>query len=247
MRSNNLNLKILNNIFIVTFTSFAIPISRKGHNMKISFHPISQLRSMWHIVLFVLTVSAAFIGVVILLHYWKGIPFGNLTREPISVIMAPLYTGFLSQIGNLFWAASAAFCFFGATILKHYPNSQNLKHFLFFSAFLTIVLCLDDVFLLHEDFFPYYIGISENLVYICYFIVISLYLIIYKNIILKTEYILLAIAFLFFGASIILNIFTINLSDPYLIEDGLKFVGIVSWLVYFFRLGIAAVSLKLVF
>ena len=188
----------------------------------------------------ILAVSAVLVGVVLLLHFWKGIPIGRLTRDPTSIVGSPLYTGFLSQIGIFFWSASAAICLFSAKVLSRHPDSLKIKCFLFVSGLLTLVLGLDDVFLLHEKFFPY-LGVPEKAVFVIYAVFVLFYLVRFYSIILKTEYILLGMALVFFGVSVTIDLFQPYGIDRYLFEDGAKLVGIVSWLAYFFRVGAFAV------
>lgn len=187
-----------------------------------------------------LAVSAVLIGVVLLLHFWKGVPIGRLTRDPTTIIRVPFYTGFLSQIGIFFWAASAAVCMFSAKVLSRHPDCLKIKRFLFVSGLLTLVLGLDDVFLLHEKFFPRF-GVPETVVVASYLGFVLFYLVRFYSIILKTDYILLGMALFFFGVSITLDLFDPSGIDPYLYEDGAKLVGIVSWLSYFFCVGAFAV------
>ena len=154
----------------------------------------------------ILAVSAVLFGVVLLLHFWKGIPIGRLTRDPVSISKLPIYTGFLSQIGIIFWSASAAISLFSAKVLSRHPDTLRIKPFLFVSGLLTMLLALDDVFLLHEEFFPY-LGVPQNLVFVSYAGFLLFYLIRFYSIILKTEYILLGMALVFFGISITIDVF----------------------------------------
>ena len=112
---------------------------------------LERFRSSLPTIALNLAVSAVFIGVVILLRYWKGIPVGRLTRDPSALSGAPVYTGFLSFIGIIFWSATAAICLFSAKLLSRQPDSIRIKRFLFVSGLLTLVLVLDDAFLLHDD------------------------------------------------------------------------------------------------
>ena len=188
----------------------------------------------------VLAVSASLIGVVLLLHYWEGIPYGKLTRDPAAIFGAPLYIGFLSQIGIFFWSASTAVCIFSAKILSRHPDFLNIKRFLYVSGLLTLVLGLDDAFLLHEKFFPR-IGVDETIVIVIYGGCVLFYLVRFYTTILKTEYMFLGMALIFFGVSITLDFFHVPGLGSYIIEDGAKLVGIVSWLAYFILVAGAAV------
>jgi len=186
-------------------------------------------------------VSAFLVGIVLLLHFWKGIPIGKLTRDPSDIVGVPFYVGFLSQIGIFFWAASAAVCMFSATVLSKRPDNIEIKRFLFVSGLLTLVLGLDDIFLLHESVFTY-LGVPEKVVFFTYAGFVLLYLLEFYSVILNTEYILLLIALIFFGVSIALDLFYLPGLNPFLFEDGAKIAGIVSWLFYFFRVGIVTIS-----
>lgn len=70
------------------------------------------------------------------------------------------------------------------------------------SGCLTTILLLDDLFLLHEFFIPTYIKIPEKVVYLIYVIFVFLYLKNFRRIIQNTEFIVLLLAFTFFGFSV---------------------------------------------
>ena len=146
------------------------------HKMKSSHSLLARLRSSWPMIGLVLGVSAVLTGLAVLLHFWKGIPFGDLTRNPTAIAGALPYTGFLSQIGNCFWSATAAICLFGAKVVSRHPDSLKIKRFLFVSGLLTLLLGLDDIFLLHEEFFPW-LGVPEVLVFASYAAGVLFYLV----------------------------------------------------------------------
>jgi hypothetical protein len=103
---------------------------------------------------------------------------------------------------------------------------------------LTLYLGLDDVFLLHEEVFPRF-GVPEEVVLSCYPVFMLFYLFWFYPVILKTEYVLLGTALLFFGISVTVDLFDLSDIDLFfLFEDGVKLIGIVSWLAYFFRVGV---------
>ncbi|NJR49600.1 MAG: hypothetical protein HC780_08505 [Leptolyngbyaceae cyanobacterium CSU_1_3] len=157
---------------------------------------IRQLGSSWLAIGLILVVSTILIGAVWFLHVWKGIPIGNLTRDPHIIVSAPLYTGFLSQIGIFFWSASAAICILTAKLLSRRPEDLKIKRFLIVSGILTLVLGFDDAFLLHEGISPY-LGISEKAIFASYGGFVLFYILRFYSIILKTEYVLLGLALSF--------------------------------------------------
>ncbi len=104
---------------------------------------------------------------------------------------------------------------------------------------MTLVLGIDDVFLLHEKVFPWF-GVPEEAVVGSYAGFVLFYLVKFYSVILKTEYVLLVMALSFFGLSATLDL--VQPHGSYLLEDGAKLVGIVSWLAYFFRTGESAID-----
>ena len=202
-----------------------------------------RLRSSWRVINLIIAVSAIFLGAVLLLYYWRGIPIGNLTRDPITVAGVPPYTGFISQISIFFWSASAAVCIFSTKVLLELQYKIKITRFFLMSGVLTLILGIDDAFLLHEQFFPYF-GVPEKVVLGSYGVFLLFYLFKFYKIILKTEFILLVMALIFFGLSIMLDLFQRHGVYSFLLEDGAKLVGIVSWLAYFFRTGVSAIYHK---
>ncbi len=209
--------------------------------MKLLPSLIAQYHSNRTTITIVLSISAFLIGIVLLFNLVGGIPIGNLTRDPSAIMGAPFYTGILSQTGIFFWSASAAICMFSAKIISKNPDSFKFKRFLFFSGLLTMLLGLDDIFLLHESVFPY-LGIHEKVVYATYAGLVLFYLVKFYPTILKTEYILLVMALGFFALSVIFDKSSIPGIDPYLLEDGVKIAGIVSWMFYFYSVGTVAIN-----
>lgn len=190
---------------------------------------------------FIFIASAIPIGMVLVLNSWKDIPFGNLMRDPTAVSEAPLYTGFFSQLGIFLWAGTAAVCILSAVVLARSRRYDELKWFLLVCALLTLVLGLDDVFLIHEELMPFF-GVPEEIVLGSYAVFTVLYLLRFRWEILKTDFTVLGVALAFFGVAVALDLMMLDGIDPYLFEDSAKFIGIVSWMVYFFRVSASAVE-----
>jgi len=197
----------------------------------------STLRN--RLIYIVLTVSAILMGLVIFLHLWKGVPINRLTQDPTIIGGLAAYAGFLSQTGIFFWSATATLCFFSVTLLSDCMEQRELRLFLLVSGLLTLLLGLDDAFLLHESVLPYF-GIPQNFVLGSYVVFVMLYLLRFHQIIFQTDYILLAIALSFFGISVILDVLNPPVINPLFFEDGSKLVGIVSWLAYFLSVGLSS-------
>ncbi|WP_051469967.1 hypothetical protein [Fischerella sp. PCC 9605] len=183
---------------------------------------------------YVLTISA-FI-VVAIISRLKKIPIAYLTRDPAAILGQPFYIGLLSNIGILLWCSCAAICIFSFFVLKKDIKKKESK-FLLFSGLLSSILLIDDLLMVHEDVFPNYLHISEKLFFLGYAVILSLYLINFVETIVKTDFIILILAFAFFGMSIVSDTLFSNINNNYmfLFEDGAKLLGIVTWFIYFAR------------
>jgi len=79
-----------------------------------------------------------------------------------------------------------------------------------------------------------YFKISQLITYTIYGLLLIWYCINFYKIILKYNYIILALAIMFLGLSVITDlILNSNDSIVYFMEDSLKFVGIFSWMLFF--------------
>jgi hypothetical protein len=192
---------------------------------------------------FTLIFSFIPIAILLLLHYSSNIPIEQLTKDPVSVGKMPAYTGFLSQVGIFFWAASVTLCFFNASLLWNQSHLHRLKRFFLNAGLLSLLLGLDDAFLLHEAVFPAW-GISEKVVLLCYGGLVVFYLFSSSSVIRQTDYSLLGVALFCFGISVAIDGAYRLVGNQYLLEDGAKLIGIVSWLMYFFQVGRVAVDLR---
>lgn len=196
---------------------------------------------------------------VLLVNYKTEIPIATFTKDSaviagknglsslVNVTTNP-FVGVVSNIGILFWCICASICFFGYIILRTNQDIE-LSQFrgvgTFFRCFgiITSILLLDDLFLFHETIAPKLFNISQKAVYFCYAFVVVWAIIKHRKTIVKTEWNLLFLAFIFFACSVIMDEFIewfypVKLSEdglPALIEDGFKLLGIVSWCAYFTR------------
>ena len=161
------------------------------------------------------------------IHVHRGISYGDLTRDPNAIHNSPKYIGFLSNIGMIFWFATAGVLLFCASFVQQ--NQQNKKVFFFLTnAFLlTLFLGLDDLFMLHDELA--HRGINEEYFYIVYAIWISTSIYFFRRIIKNTLYPLILVYVTVFGCSILIDKL---ITEAYLIEDMLKFVGILNWSFY---------------
>ena len=173
-----------------------------------------------------------FYFVLVLADQWNW-PIAYFTRDPAATFNSRPFVGMISNIGIMFWCFTAAICLFTATVFK----DINVKYtkFYVFSGLLTLILMFDDLFMVHDKLLPHYFQIPEIAIYLAYLGIIIIYFLMYWKIILRTEYMIILFACMFFGASILADIFFLNKGMQFLIEDGLKLFGIVTWFLYFVR------------
>ena len=124
-------------------------------------------------------------------------------------------------------------------VLRDINQTKNFS-FLFSSALLSTYLMFDDAFQFHETLADKLFGISNDKVVTAILgIAVFVYLKSFINVILKTKYISLLLAFAFLSLSVVSDTILEPWSQlgqwEYFIEDGAKWIGIVSWCIYHVR------------
>ena len=155
-----------------------------------------------------------------------NIKLSLVVRDLAQTCGYPIGVGMISNIGILFWGAAASICFF--TTFLESINRESSK-LLLLGAIFSSLLCIDDLFLLHDR----YIGPDFlNLTYLA----ISIFLLVrFRRILKKIGLFNLIISILFLGLSVffdgvIQQIFNQNYEFTQLFEEGFKFIGIACWL-----------------
>jgi len=181
-------------------------------------------------------IYPVFIGIVAFLFAvgeQSGIPFAVFTRDPLAVAKARPYFGLLSNVGVLFWCSASAICLFTGNLLKG-PAQHGRRIFFLMSGLLTMLLLLDDLFQLHEAVFPGVLGIRQRYVLLVYLLTTAIYLLAYRKLILANFSIYMLAALSLFGISMAQDLFGGTSSSwNYLVEDGAKLFGIISWFIFF--------------
>jgi hypothetical protein len=198
-----------------------------------------QLRSLTPLLIGLYIPVFGLMFLVLLAQLWAGLPAEILTRDPLAVYDAPPYVGLISNLGILLWSATAGVCLFCAARVRR-TKSNGLYHFFFISGLLSVLLCLDDLFLAHEDLWPRLLGTGEGPIIAFYGVLAGIYLWSFRDLILRTEYLLLGLSFAGLGFSILFDLLpdldpALILPGQYLLEDGSKLLGIVTWLAYWIR------------
>jgi hypothetical protein len=204
-----------------------------------------QGRQLWRTLLFVyLAIGLLFVGVGVLSQVVNGVSLEFFLRDIVATGKLPFFAGFVSQLGGMLWCASLTVCLFSLLVLRRQNGSlASSKRFLLHAAILTGILLLDDIFLFHEEVAPNYLHIPEKLVMAGYLLLGVAFVFLNVNEILSSEYLLLGLALACLGISVFLDALPIDdfglryfftRLEIYL-EDGFKFAGITTWLIYFVR------------
>jgi len=172
-----------------------------------------------------------------------GLSMSLLSRDPAATFHSSPFIGVISNIGIIVWSAAVAICLFCSGIF-HKQNKGEHATFFRYSGLITFILLIDDLFMFHDLVFPKILHFPEKLVYAAYFLLIVIYLFKFYKYILKTEYAILGLALILFGLSMLIDQILPSRGIEFLIEDGMKLLGITTWYIYFERTGSAIIMNK---
>lgn len=161
----------------------------------------------------------------------------ELTRDVTAIANIHPLSGLLSNLGILLWCATASVCFFAMFIL-HKSRLTGYSSFLFSAAMLTTYLMLDDAFLIHEHFVHNLLNINQIIVPIALGLFMIVFVLVYRQIILKSNYLILVVSLVFLAASVFIDSIPHRWFEwdrwwKFFLEDGTKWIGICFWCSYF--------------
>lgn len=171
----------------------------------------------------------------------RQLPFEYFSRDPASTTESHSLIGLISNVGILLWCASATACLFSAAVLWGARASHKTIRAMFWAGVITVVLLIDDLFLLHENIYPGMIGVNEHLVFIFYGVMLLVYFTIFLDVLRRANFHILLICIFCFGSSVLIDLFPDEVqalaekSTRHILEDGTKFLGIVSWFGYYWE------------
>lgn len=220
---------------------------RPQERAKTFFHPPwhTQLPLLRMITLAVLVpVSVLFLALA-LQHL---VPVSVLLRDPNATAYdaqnkVMFYRGTVSNLGILLWCAAASVYAFAAYLYHSrfgMPTSSLTRVFLIYMAALTGLLTLDDLFMIHEELLPVYLGVPEVSMYVLYGVLV-VGLTMFVRVLLNTDFLVLGLALGFFAFSMLTDqgffhaFVSLSAGAFLLFEDSTKMLGIVCWLVFSLR------------
>ncbi len=171
-------------------------------------------------------------------------PVGSLTRDPTVTAEEPWYLGIASSLGAVGWAAAAAFFGFGALLVWRAAGVGS--RVLGLAALYSLLLLVDDVFLLHDDILLRAVG-SERPIYAVYLVLGAAWLLSSFRMLEPPTMVLLLASTTLLGLSIVVDQIWQSDSDLRLVvEDGAKFIGIWLWALFAMAMGTSAVERAMV-
>ena len=189
----------------------------------------------------VIATAATLFGIMVfacLLRYFAETSFEVLFRDIASARGMPVYQGLFSQVGLIVWSIAIGILLL-VNFLPGEPGSSRTGKFFKYSLAMTLVLALDDAFLLHESVFEEVFGLNEKVTFGIYGLLIVNYLYVFRTTILNSQALLLLLALTFFrrihrhryGSP---SGLIVGSDQLFLLEDGSKLAGILFWTIYQF-------------
>jgi hypothetical protein len=179
-----------------------------------------------------------FIGLMALYSFMNDFHFNDLSEDAIQILNAPKYTGLIGRADVVLMCAIAAILLFASRLASDLKKPREVTGFLMFGGLLTSLLMCDDFFMFHDWIFRDILPLPENLIFAFYAISGVSFIFYYRKLILKTDYVILLIGFGLLGISVLVDaVIVVGFSWKYevVLEDGAKFLGMVSWFAYFLR------------
>ena len=179
-----------------------------------------------------LIVWAAGLAVLLVARFQTATSLSSLVLDPAFLAGQPWYSGSISNLGILVWAMGVAFAMAGAWVARRIGRVSAAK-FLAVGAFATLVLLFDDAFRLHTGPLQSAVG-SKSGAQALVIVPVAAWLMVFAGDVLRTRWILLLTALGSLGASVSLDVVLNPTGDTaLLLEDGMKFLGILTWSFYF--------------
>jgi hypothetical protein len=170
-----------------------------------------------------------------------GIRTQLVIRDLAQTCDTAMGVGLLSNIGYLLWISAAAIALF-AGLSGVLAIRGRVRQLLISGGLFSLLLCIDDMFLLHDRY------VGSTFLYSLYAIFALLILFRFRAQVsaLGGGSFLLAVALL--GTSVVIDQLQEVIPVPYttlqLFEEGAKFLGIATWLAFWWQASAGAAKLK---
>jgi len=205
---------------------------------------ITQMRHAGKLIMYLyLPVIMLLVVVGVLSRVSDNLTLALLMRDPIMSGRLPVGAGIVSQFELVLWSAAMTVCSVGWVLFGRTGKHDRPRRLLLHFGILTVVLFLDKMFMFHGDIAPKQLQVSKSIVIAIYLSMMFTFVYLNRKEILSSEYLLLILALVMFGASVFLDALPLrDLGVPmfgqqirFFLEDGFKFAGVATWLAYLWR------------
>lgn len=194
---------------------------RTRRSIAAGLEPLGRLAAIWAI------AAALLLG----LFEQNAVPPEALLLDPSAYNRLPWYTGLVSNLGILGWTVAATAAATGAR-LGRLAGRDSATRFLRAGAMLGILLLLDDLFQLHVVV-AQQLGIDKASFYGLYGLLGLGWIVEHRAEALRTRWALLIASGLVLGGSGVIDQVLATSATALIMEDALKFLGILAWAQYF--------------
>lgn len=192
--------------------------------------------------LVVLGALAPIVGVAVV-STRMDLPVSAFTFDPASIAGFSPFYGVLSTLGVLGWATATTVGLFCAGVLRATGRTDSPAAFFFTGGLFSLLLLLDDLFLLHEHVGPVHLGIPQNAILALYVVAAVGWTFRFRRTLRHEAPWLFLTAGGFFAMSIAVDLIPGGHDDAFqLLEDGTKWLGIVAWALYWWVVGWGAMT-----
>lgn len=188
------------------------------------------------VIIFAYICSLVLLIAILIIGKYYNIPFYQITADPAYIHGFNPLTGILSNLGIMLWCVGLTCCYFTSALI--WVTNRHRARFLLFSGFMSTILVIDDFFMFHDHILFYsrhFINDFpvQEVVYSVYGIITLVLAFKFFDIFIKTNYLFFVASIGFLGLSVMMDLILPNEGLEYFFEDSFKFLGIVSWTIYF--------------
>ena len=168
-------------------------------------------------------------GILAVVALQDSVPPEDLLMDRTTAGRQPWYFGFVTALGILAWTVTVCSCAF-TTWTAHFSRRLAARNAFAAAACLFAFLLFDDLFRLHSDVFPSLFSVSKHAVMATYLFGTAAWTLVSWRELQRTRFELLIAALVGLGGSLLYDMFYsgADTGTRVLIEDGLKFLGLVA-------------------
>ncbi|MBM3604660.1 MAG: hypothetical protein FJX25_07850 [Alphaproteobacteria bacterium] len=178
---------------------------------------------------FVILIGVLFLALWYLVASSRNTPLDVYLRDPAATYAFTPLAGLISHIGVFAVSAAGVICIFASF---HLSRGRSL---LVLAGAFNLLIAMDDFFMLHEEILPRALGVAESLVLLAYGAIAGVIFLIFRSSLTGRAHLGLCAAAALLAASVLADNVMPYSMEQVIVEDGLKFLGLMVWSVYWTR------------